>query len=245
GPSLIGQIPNVIAQLQAALPNVNLAFGVGRFEDYAGGDFNPNFDASVSRPFALSQPILATTVPGFQTAIRAALTRTTRGMGNASREALLEGLFQRATGVGFDGNGDGDTTDSGPATLAQTQVGPGDSGDVPAFDSRNDLVRYHLRLLDVARQTPLSLGTTVSGTLNQGTESDLYTFTGKAGQRVFFDSLSVSQSAGRWALYGPAAQLIPGSSNPLGTDFEVTLPASGSYVLVVRRDLKLGTEGFG
>jgi hypothetical protein len=245
GPSLISQVPTIITQLQAALPNVNLAFGIGRFEDYAGLDFNSNFDASVSRPFTLNQPILATSVPGFETAIGAALNRPGPGKGNDEPEALLEGLFQTATGAGFDGNGDGDTTDRGPATLAQTQVNPGDSGDVPAFSSRNDLVHYHLRLLDVARQTELSLGTTVSGSLSPGSESDLYVFTGTAGQRVFFDNLLASQSAGRWALYGPDAQLVPGSNNPLGTDFEVTLPVSGSYVLVLRRDLKLGTEGFG
>jgi RHS repeat-associated protein len=245
GPNLIAQFPNLIAQLQAALPNVNLAFGVGRFEDYAGRDFDPNFDTSYTRPFTLNQPILSTTVPGFEAAIEAALTRSGPGLGGDVPESLLEGLYQTATGVGFDGNGDGNTTESGPATLAQTQVGPGDSGDVPAFDSRDDIIPYHARLLDVAQQTPLSLGALVSGSLNPSAESDLYTFTGTAGQRVFFDSLSVSQSPGRWALYGPDAQLVPGSSNPLGTDFEVTLPASGSYLLVVRRDLLLGTEGFG
>jgi RHS repeat-associated protein len=246
GPNLIRQLPNVIAQLQAALPDVNLGFGVGRFEDYASAIFDNNSDASFGRPFTLNQPILATTTPGFDSAIQAALNRSGPGTGgHDAPEALLEALFQTATGAGFDGNGDGDTTDSGPATMAQTQVGPGDSGDVPAFSSRNDLIRYHVRLLDVAGQTPLSLGTTVSGSLDQGTASDLYTFTGTAGQRVFFDSLSVSQSAGRWALYGPDAQLVPGSSNPLSTDFEVTLPASGSYVLVVRRDLTLGTWVYG
>jgi RHS repeat-associated protein len=48
---------------------------------------------------------------------------------------MLEGLYQVATGKGFDGNGDGDTVDSGPAGLASTQTNPGFGGDVPAFNS--------------------------------------------------------------------------------------------------------------
>ena len=40
-----------------------------------------------------------------------------------------------ATGLGFDGNGNGATTDSGLAGELGTQTAPGNSGDVPSFDT--------------------------------------------------------------------------------------------------------------
>lgn len=117
--------PEIIAQLTAALPNINFGFGVGRFEDYGGNNL----------PFILNQPIVSTETEGFWGSIDQALNRTAPGNGGDTPESLIEALYQLATGAGFDGNYNGTTTDSGPAGLASTQTDPNWSGDVPAFDS--------------------------------------------------------------------------------------------------------------
>src|SRR6185295_10937879 len=98
-------------------PGSDLAFGVGRFEDYSTS-------ANGDRPFILSQPIITDDTVGFSTAIDAALNRKTPGGGGDLPETDIEALFQVATGVGFDGNNDGDRTDSGAAGLAATQTNP-------------------------------------------------------------------------------------------------------------------------
>jgi len=130
-PLLIAQFPQLIASLQAALPGVSLAFGVGRFEEY-GSFASENADG---RPFILNQPILEVSNPQFNAAINAALNRTAPGYGGDGPETSIEALYQVATGAGFDGNGNGSTTESGAAGLVTTQTTPGSSGDVPAFSS--------------------------------------------------------------------------------------------------------------
>ena len=133
-PQLVSQFPLIIQALQndPALQGVSFAFGVGRFEDYA------NFTSGAEdRPFILNQPLITTGTPEFLQAIQNALSigRTAPGDGGDLPESDIESLYQIATGIGFDGNGDGDNVDSGPAGPVQTQTDPGFSGDVPAFSS--------------------------------------------------------------------------------------------------------------
>ncbi|HXG09846.1 MAG TPA: cohesin domain-containing protein [Gemmataceae bacterium] len=93
---------------------------------------------------------------------------------------------------------------------------------------------YRFRLLDVAAQPTLPLGTTVNGTLDPGWQTHLYTFTGTAGQRLLFDSLLDPMSPGsNWVLFGPANQVV-GSAASLAADFTAVLPLGGTYVLAVR-----------
>src|SRR5262249_11565979 len=89
-PILISQFPTIIAQLKAALPNIHLGFGVGRFEEYGGFAG----EAPEGRPFILGQPIYASAAPFFDQAIQAALDRTTPGGGGDGPETLLEALYQ-------------------------------------------------------------------------------------------------------------------------------------------------------
>jgi hypothetical protein len=124
----------LLADLQAAFPTntFDLAFAVTRYEDY-GGPFRAA-DA-LARPFILQQPLLRQAHPAFDAAFVAALERDTPGDAlPLDANTVFEALFQIATGAGFDGNGDGDTTDSGPAGALTTQTAPGTSGDVPAAD---------------------------------------------------------------------------------------------------------------
>ncbi len=85
----------------------------------------------ILRPFILNQPIIATGTTDFQLAIDAALARVSPAAGAVADETYIEALLQIATGVGFDGNGDGDFIDSGLAGLVTTQISPTAGGDVP------------------------------------------------------------------------------------------------------------------
>ena len=130
---------DVIDDLEAALPTVEFGFGIGRFEDYHGGS-GFSGETTSGRPFILNQPIVTAADAGGDAArdglITTALGQTAPGFGGDGPEsAIAEGLFQVAEGIGFDGNGDGDTEDSGAAGAVSTQTSPGTSGDVPAFSS--------------------------------------------------------------------------------------------------------------
>jgi hypothetical protein len=140
--SFAGRVPAVrnifsalVADLQAALPGISLAYGVGRFEDYGGPATGFSSESSAGRPFILNQPIVTTDTAGFSNLISAALNRTAPGGGGDGPESNVDALFQIATGAGFDGNGNGSTLDSGPAGAATTQSSPGTTGDIPAFGS--------------------------------------------------------------------------------------------------------------
>jgi hypothetical protein len=130
-PIVRAAFPAIMTQLQGSLPGADLAFGVGRFEEYA----NFASEYATGRPFILNQPIVSASTPGYQTAIQAALDRTTPGYGGDAPETDIEALYQVVTGRGFDGNNNGSLLDSGAAGLAQTQLNPGTSGDVPPFTS--------------------------------------------------------------------------------------------------------------
>lgn len=128
-PTLAAAFPQLIANLQTNFPTADFGFGVGRFEDY------PTTFSVDDAPFLLNQPVVSDSEPNFFTAINSALNRSSPGFGGTGPESVIEGLYQVATGAGFDGNGDGDTIDSGPAGLVTTQTNPGPEGDVPAYSS--------------------------------------------------------------------------------------------------------------
>jgi hypothetical protein len=123
------------AALEAAYPNedFDVAFGVGRYEDF-GGPFRT--DDQQARPFILNQPIFRENRDTFTTKFNTALTRNAPGSGNdrtgtVDPQTIVEALFQIAAGAGFDGNGGG-TDGSGVFGSGQSQDAPGTSGDVPA-----------------------------------------------------------------------------------------------------------------
>jgi len=88
---------------------------------------------------------------------------------------------------------------------------------------------YSFRLLDVAAQPVLPLDTPTTNAV-AAYETVLHRFEGTAGQQLFFDALSTSVN-GYWYLYGPNDEtVVPGNPN---VNFDVTLPASGRYVLAM------------
>lgn len=143
-PSVKAIFNSLVTDLEAAQPQANFGFGVGRFEDYGGPGFtfagtgNPE-----QRPFILNQPIVTAATAGGTTArnnlILDAFDRTAPGIGGDDPEAsLAEGLYQVATGAGFDGDGDGSFNGSDETQVAgsvSAQTAADGSGDVPSFSS--------------------------------------------------------------------------------------------------------------
>ena len=142
-PTVTNIFSKLAGELEKAMPGVEFGFGVGRFEDYGGvgSTFTANGAIALDggRPFILNQPIITAATAGGtnarNTLINAALSHIAPGGGADFPEASLEGLFQIATGAGFDGDGNGSSLDSGPAGALATQTNPSNSGDVPPYSS--------------------------------------------------------------------------------------------------------------
>ncbi|MDA1247658.1 MAG: hypothetical protein O2820_00420, partial [Planctomycetota bacterium] len=132
-PILSTELPGVVQQITQLLPTFTVGFGVSRFIDYR--------DSENTSPFTLNQPIITTDTILFQDSITAALAvgrnRTADDGGGPPdvQESMLEGLFQIATGNGFDGDANGNRLGQGPAGPLSTQIMPNTTGDVPNFGS--------------------------------------------------------------------------------------------------------------
>ncbi len=90
---------------------------------------------------------------------------------------------------------------------------------------------FNFALRDAAAATPLSFDTVTNGTLSPGQETDLYRFTGTAGQRLGFDSLTAGFPAANWKLYGPTNQIF--TNQNIGSDVVINLTVDGTYVLAI------------
>jgi hypothetical protein len=88
---------------------------------------------------------------------------------------------------------------------------------------------YSFRLSDLASATPITLGTTFSGTLNPGNATNLYQFSGNAGDLFYFDRLSLSGNA-YWRLIDPYGQQISYNNLVSGPG---TLPSTGTFTLLI------------
>ncbi|MEN8447232.1 MAG: hypothetical protein ABG776_19720, partial [Cyanobacteria bacterium J06555_13] len=89
---------------------------------------------------------------------------------------------------------------------------------------------YSFRLLDLNDAKTIPLDTLLNGSLEPGRGIGLYQFTGTAGQTLFFDGIS-SSGFGRWRLYSPDNVQL--SENSLTRNFRETLPANGTYTLLI------------
>ncbi|NJR16282.1 MAG: hypothetical protein HC785_11565 [Calothrix sp. CSU_2_0] len=103
---------------------------------------------------------------------------------------------------------------------------------------------YGFRLANLATSaTSLTLGSAVTGNLAAG-ETRFYSINGILGQSLKFDNLAITAN-GEWVLYAPGKLFNGGttvSSASLSQDFEVTLPASGIYVLALRNNSDTSTN---
>lgn len=93
---------------------------------------------------------------------------------------------------------------------------------------------------DVPSSTPLSLGTTINGTLSVPGESDGYTFTLAAGAKLNFDVLGDFPNM-TWNLVGPGGTTFVSSRQLQNSDsFDISAPyvdvPAGSYTLTIDGD---------
>lgn len=117
---------------------IDLAFAVVRYEDFGGTTVDYQSSAGLidadARPHMLQMPLLRELHPSFSTSFEDALTAQTHGNGNPGfplpggqvvtfqdPQTTIESLHQIATGLGIDGDGNGDTTGNGfPGSLTAT-----------------------------------------------------------------------------------------------------------------------------
>ena len=93
---------------------------------------------------------------------------------------------------------------------------------------------YGFRLVDLsstAQVSALALGSVVSGTLDGGNRTHLFSFDAAARDRFAIDLLSESRNTPHWRLISPNGTVLSGPTN--ADDFVATLPISGRYVLLL------------
>jgi hypothetical protein len=102
---------------------------------------------------------------------------------------------------------------------------------------------YAFNLLDFAAASAITLGTDVSNTLNPSNSLQLYTFSGTAGSKLYFDNLAFSttdpnSSIGNsfWTLYDQYGTQVF-SHHYLTDAGRITLPTTGNYTLAVWSDV--------
>jgi hypothetical protein len=120
------------------------------------------------------------------------------------------------------------SSDSNPFALAE-------SGTYFVLVSAFTPTSFHFNILDVAAAPAVPLttpSTPVNKTQTDGLETDLYTISGAAGQRLFFQNLSNSSTNADWDLFDPANAFV--NSANISNPFEATLASAGTYVLEVR-----------
>ena len=128
--------------------------------------------------------------------------------------------------------------DSGPLTLTESGTYY-----LLAVGASTSPLSYGFRLTDTAYE-PITFGTTTSGTVTTATQSDIYSFTGTAGERTYFEELTDSNGSGgaSWDLYGPQNQYITSAS--IGGDLTATLPSTGTYTLAVYNNTSYATATY-
>jgi hypothetical protein len=91
---------------------------------------------------------------------------------------------------------------------------------------------YKFRLMDLANATPIQSGVPISGQLDPGSATNLYSFTGNAGDHLFLDQLSATNPAAMtWHLLDRNGTQVVSSGF---ADLDVpALKLSGTYTLAV------------
>ncbi len=133
-------------------------------------------------------------------------------------------------------NGDADSNRA-PVTLAE--VG---TYKLVVDGNGADTGNYSFNLIDVGAASLLSLNANISGTLDPGLKTLIYRINGTAGQKLKFDSLLTSSANGNWTLYNLNNSSLGGYN--LATDFNITLPNDGTYVLAIDGNNASGTVNY-
>ena len=194
--------------------------------------------AATSLALGPTQTVTGTLNPGLTTAVYsflgAAQERIFLDNETASGVAVNFVLIKPDGGQMFNIN----YNDSGPLTLTESGTYY-----LLAVGASTSPLNYEFRLTDTAYE-PITFGTTTSGTVTTATQSDIYSFTGTAGERTYFEELSDSNGycGAYWDLYGPKNQYI--TSNSIGGDLTATLPINGTYTLAVYNNTSYATATY-
>ncbi len=90
---------------------------------------------------------------------------------------------------------------------------------------------FQIKLVDAGSGTPLTFGTPVESALGPGSETEVYSFDGTAGQRLFFDRQSLNGYTPYWRLISPGGRQVFGDYfNDIDN---LVLKESGRYLLLV------------
>lgn len=127
------------------------------------------------------------------------------------------------------------TTDRGPFTLQESGTYT-----VVLDGTGNSTGTFAMVLLDLAGQPIVPINVPVTNIL-AGYQSKVFRLSGSAGQRLYFNGQTGNPS-GTWALYNPDDASV--GSGSLAGDFELTLPADGTYALVLNNGATAGTNVF-
>ncbi len=99
---------------------------------------------------------------------------------------------------------------------------------------------FAFRLLDLGAATPLTPGSTVTGTLDPATRTDTYRFTAVAGDQVSFTPLTGTSANAFWTLLDPYGQSVFRSYFSTAQPGQ-TLAFDGTYTLLIEGDINQTT----
>ncbi|MEG4293357.1 DUF4114 domain-containing protein, partial [Microcoleus sp. D2B6] len=118
-------------------------------------------------------------------------------------------------------------TDVAPVTLAQKGL-----YQLVIEGEQASNQNYSFQLLELSSASEMPFSIPVKGSLSNGQQSKFYKFEGTKGDRLFFDSI-VGNTSNRWKLIGPDNKVVPGGDTWLNSNFELELPATGEYALLI------------
>jgi hypothetical protein len=115
-----------------------------------------------------------------------------------------------------------------------------------SISSNGNTGAFAFKLDDLASATPITFGTALTGTLDPGNSSDLYSFTATAGQKFSLSSLTGWTGYQYYQVLGPNGQQIL-SGQPLYQNSDAfTAPVAGTYTLLIEgRYYATTPSGFG
>jgi large repetitive protein len=214
---------------------------------------NVNYSFKVTNPPTSSTPLtLGTTIKGTIAEVGEVDEYTfTAAVG---QQLYYDGLGGKATGINSQIIGPSKQTlifngaveiDRYPVTITEAGVYR-----LIIDGSGGNIGDYNFRLLNTSNAPVINLNTTITNTLDPGLKADVYQISGKAGQKLRFDSLVTGNGSigGKWSLYNSNYGYLNGSSGyldgngvNLSSDFEVTLNGDGIYLLFINGTNPSGT----
>ncbi len=211
--------------------------------NYSGSAVPYDFDmidlGSAASPLGLDTPVGGSLDPGLSTLVytfdgtagQTLFLDNTTPVGNPVYLTLIDPSNRVVSSIDS-------YSDSGPLTLTSSGtfylLVDGES---------SSPTTYGFRLIDTST-TPLTFGAVTNGTVTVAAQSDVYTFSGKAGDPVYFEFLSQSNGfdGSTWTLFGPQGQTVTSTYYPY--DLGATLPVDGTYTLAVYNNTGYPTASY-